>query len=103
MTKTYDAGTKVEGGFYFNLDDWTMTVAPAEGLELPGEPGARYARLPTPVLLVAAPVLSLGFVIFLPFIGLALFAKAGVDKAFEVAHALRHGHTAETADARRRA
>jgi hypothetical protein len=103
MTKTYNAGTKVEGGYYVNLDDWSMTVAPKEGLELPGEPGARYARLPTPVLLVAAPVLSLGFVIFLPFIGLVLFAKAGLDKGVEVAHALRHGPVAEPPEAHKRA
>jgi hypothetical protein len=103
MTRTYNAGNKVEGGFYFNLDDWTMTVAPREGLELPGEPGARYARLPMPVLLVAAPVLSLAFVVFLPFIGLVLFTKAGVDKGFEVAHALRHAPTGDTVEARKKA
>ena len=33
MTKTYNAGTRVEGGYYFNLDDWSMTsgVPPSTG------------------------------------------------------------------------
>ncbi len=79
MTKTYTAGTPVKGGFYLNRNDWTMFVAPAEGAVLPGEPGARYTALPTLVMLVAAPVLSLAFVVFLPFIGIALTAKAGLE------------------------
>jgi hypothetical protein len=81
MTKTYTAGTPVKGGFYLNREDWTMFVAPAEGGVLPGEPGARYAAFPTLVMLVAAPVLSLAFVVFLPFIGIALTVKAGLEYA----------------------
>lgn len=78
MTRTYNAGTAVKGGFYLNRADWTMFVAPAEGGVLPGDPGARYTAFPTIVMLVAAPVLSLAFVVFLPFIGIALVTKTGL-------------------------
>lgn len=87
--RTYTAGETVKGGFYLNRNDWTMRVAPAEGEVLPGDPGTRYIALPTVAMLVAAPVLSLAFVIFLPFIGLALATRALLEKAGIVATELR--------------
>ncbi len=42
------------------------------------------------MMLVAARVLSLAFVIFLSFIGLALMAKAVVDKAAILVHDAKH-------------
>jgi hypothetical protein len=80
MLKTFKGGEKVSGGFYINRADWTMRVAPREGEVLPGGESARYYAFPTVMLLVAAPLLSFTFVIFLPFIGLALLGKAAVDK-----------------------
>jgi hypothetical protein len=81
MLKTFKGGDTVTGGFYFNRTDWTMRVAPGEGEVLPGGADARYYAFPTLMLLVAAPLLSFAFVIFLPFIGLALLVKVAIDKA----------------------
>jgi hypothetical protein len=80
MLKTFKGGEKVRGGFYVNRADWTMRVAPREGEVLPGGEDTRYYAFPAVMMLVAAPLLSFAFVIFLPFIGLALLGKAGIDK-----------------------
>jgi hypothetical protein len=95
MTKTYTAGNAVKGGFYLNRQDWTMFVAPAEGAVLPGEPGATYAAFPTLVMLLAAPVLSLAFVVFLPFIGIALTARAGLTWMGRAVAGVRRAEKAE--------
>jgi hypothetical protein len=84
MLKTFKGGDRVAGGFYVNRAEWTMRVAPREGEVLPGGEDARYYAFPTLMLLVAAPLLSFAFVIFLPFIGLALLVKAGIDKGAAV-------------------
>ncbi|MGE3277789.1 MAG: hypothetical protein AB7O67_21960 [Vicinamibacterales bacterium] len=97
MLRTYTAGDEVKGGFYLNRDEWTMRVAPAEGETLPGEPGTRYIALPTLAVLVAAPVLSLAFVIFLPLIGLVLMARAFADKMGLVAEETREARPADEA------
>lgn len=72
---TYKAGENAKNGYYFNRDEWTMVVAPPEGVVLPGHEGERYVKLPTVALLVAAPILGLAFVVFMPFVGLALLGK----------------------------
>jgi hypothetical protein len=90
MLRTFKGGDRVTGGFYFNRADWTMRVAPREGEVLPGGEDARYYAFPTLMLLVAAPLLSFAFVIFLPFIGLALLVKAGVDKGAIMWHEAKH-------------
>jgi len=87
--RTYTTPTRVKGGFYLNREDWTMFVAPTEGAALPGTPGARHYRFPTVAMLVAAPVLSLAFVVFLPFIGIAMVTKAGVDRTARALGAAR--------------
>jgi hypothetical protein len=97
--RTYTTPTRVKGGFYLNRDDWTMFVAPAEGAELPGNPGARHLRFPTVAMLVAAPVLSMAFVVFLPFIGIAMVARAGVDAAARALTTARAARRAEEAKA----
>lgn len=84
MLKTLNGGQVAKSGFYFNLADWTMHVAPKQGEVLPGAETTRYLALPTAMILVAAPVISLAFVIFLPFIGLALLVKAAIDKALSL-------------------
>jgi len=92
MLKTFKGGETVKGGFYFNRADWTMRVAPPEGEVLPGDENVRYNAFPTWMLLIAAPLLSFAFVIFLPFIGVALLVKAGVDKG---ANVMQEARTAE--------
>lgn len=71
MTR-YEGGTRVKGGYYFNLKNWEIkNVAGAEG-ELPGSNADKFLHAPTPVLLVAAPVIGAAFAMFLPFIGFAM-------------------------------
>jgi hypothetical protein len=73
-------GNKVGGGFYLNRKTWDLvTVNGKKGL-LPGEVDDRYLKVPTLAMLVAAPVLGATLVVFLPFVGFALFAVAGLRK-----------------------
>jgi hypothetical protein len=65
-------------------------VVPRDGEVLPEGNEARYWALPIAMMLVAAPVLSFAFVIFLPFIGLALMAKAVVDRAAVLLREAKH-------------
>ena len=62
---------------------------------LPGVVEDRYLKVPTLAMLAAAPVLGATLVVFLPFIGFALFAVAGfrkvagLDKAAKAAEPAR--------------
>jgi hypothetical protein len=72
----YTGNTKVNGGYYFCPRTWNVNVVPSEGGTLPGPAGARYIKVPFPLLFLVVPVIGLAFLIFLPFIGFALFAWA---------------------------
>ena len=78
--KRYLGGTKVEGGYYWNLKTWEIVTVTEETGTLPGGAGERYLHAPLPVLFVAAPVMGAAFAIFLPFIGFAmpLYAARGM-------------------------
>ncbi len=70
--KRYAAGTKVEPGYYLSTSHWAFanvgpTVAP-----LAGEAGEQFVKVPFALALLLAPVAGLLFVMFLPFIGVAL-------------------------------
>ncbi|MDP1827837.1 MAG: hypothetical protein Q8L48_31475 [Archangium sp.] len=73
MTR-YESRTQVGGGYYFNTTSWSLHAVDGERGELPGEMGTRWVRLPTVVMIAAAAVFSLAFVLFLPVVGLGLFA-----------------------------
>jgi len=105
MTR-HHAGDTVRGGYYWNLAAWEPTfVEGREGI-LPGDPHATFARLPALLLLGAAPILGGLLVVFLPFIGIALFVQhvgraaieAGTHAVERVAPARKprvaFGHTA---------
>jgi hypothetical protein len=72
----YTGGMKVSGGYYWNARGWQVEVVPQEGGKLPGAATARYLRVPFPLLFVVVPVMGALFLVFLPFIGFALFAYA---------------------------
>jgi hypothetical protein len=78
--KRYNGGTKVGGGYYFNLKSWE--VANIEGKEgtLPGEAKDTFLHAPLPVLFVVAPVLGIGFAMFLPLIGFVMPVYALVKR-----------------------
>jgi hypothetical protein len=74
MTR-YAGGTKVSGGYYWNARGWNVEVVPQEGGTLPAG-GARYVKIPFPLLFVVVPVMGLLFLVFLPLVGFGLLAYA---------------------------
>lgn len=80
----------VKGGFYFDPKSWDfVTVNGKTGL-LPSK--GSYVKVPASLMLLAAPALGAALVIFLPFIGIALFLKAALQEAvFRSEHLYRIG------------
>jgi hypothetical protein len=73
-------GMQVSGGYYWNPRSWEVEVVPSEGGRLKGPEGAKYVKVPFPALFVIVPLLGALFLMFLPFIGFALFGYAIVKK-----------------------
>jgi hypothetical protein len=76
----YTGGEKVGGGYYWNTRSWEVEVVGNEGGRLRDPDGARYVKVPFPALFVIVPLLGALFLMFLPFIGFALFAYAIAKK-----------------------
>lgn len=76
----YTGGSEVKAGYYWSPRSWKVEVVPPEGGRLPGPGGARYVKVPFPLLLVIVPVLGAMFLVFLPLIGFGLFAHAIVRR-----------------------
>jgi hypothetical protein len=74
MTR-HHAGDTVRGGYYWNIAGWDATFVEGKEGALPGDAQATYVRVPALLLLGAAPVLGGLLVVFLPFIGIALFVQ----------------------------
>ena len=72
----YTGGNKVSGGYYWNVRGWSVEVVGEEGGTLPGDASARYVRVPFPLLFVLVPLMGGIFLVFLPFIGFAMFVYA---------------------------
>ena len=85
MTKL-NAGTPVKSGYYFNLQNWTIHPMETDGEMLPGEANEQWIPLSLPLALAAAPVLGAGFLMFMPFIGFYLTAKALANPVVAVFH-----------------
>jgi hypothetical protein len=79
MTR-YTGGMKVSGGYYWNTRSWEVETVPSEGGRLRATDGARYVKVPFPALFLIVPLLGALFLMFLPFIGFALFAYAVARK-----------------------
>lgn len=79
MAKTYAGGTAVKSGYYADAKSFAFANIATDGLALPGGPERRYFRVPTLVVLVAAPALGGLFVVALPFIGFGVVARAVVN------------------------
>jgi hypothetical protein len=67
----YHGGDKVAGGFYLNRRTWAIAVVNREGV-LAGGLEDEYAKIPTLLALVVAPLAGAAFAMFLPFIGIAM-------------------------------
>lgn len=96
--RQHRGGEHVEPGLYFNLRELSFKSVD-EASPLPGLPTDLYRRVPTLLLLVVGPVLGLVYVVFLPFIGVAMVTwliavKAGhfaSEAGRQVARVLRPG------------
>jgi len=71
----YTGGNRVPGGYYWNPRHWSITPVTDEGGSLPGTSADRYVRISWVTALLLAPVLGGLFVVFLPFIGFAMFFR----------------------------
>jgi len=75
MATTYESGSKVNGGYYFNAARWHVEPIANDGDRLP-EGNGRWMKVPTAAALLLVPILGATFLMFLPFIGFALLAQA---------------------------
>jgi hypothetical protein len=88
-------GKMVDGGFYLNRKTWNLvTVNGKRGL-LPTNDA--HTKIPALAMLAAGPLLGATLVVFLPFVGIALFAAAGLRKVMGLEKAVK---TAEPREAR---
>jgi len=76
----HKGGDVVKGGFYWNQATWHLENVEGKSGGLPGDENARYARVPTLLLFVLAPLMGALFVVFLPFIGFALLVGMLIAK-----------------------
>jgi hypothetical protein len=88
---TYNGNSKVKSGYYFSTSSFGVEVIGEDGGTLPGPATTRYVSVPFPLLFVVVPVVGLGFLMFLPFIGFGLLGTAIVRRAT--------GHVSKGADA----
>lgn len=80
---TYTGTQQVDPGLYMNLRKFAITSV-EQREALPGAVTDTYYHVPMLLMLAAAPVLGLAFVIFLPFIGFAMVAYLLGSKAVEL-------------------
>lgn len=75
--RRYRGGERVTHGIYLDLTSADLFQSPVEEAVLPGESDKKYVQVPAPVALVAAPLMGLVYILFLPVLGIAgLFAFA---------------------------
>ena len=76
--KTINGGSAVQGGYYLSKSNWEIFPIEKDGQKLPGAASEHYVKVNTATALLVMPVLGGLMVVFLPFIGLFLTAKAAV-------------------------
>jgi hypothetical protein len=85
MANTFEGGAAVRSGYYYNAARWAVEPIAKDGDRLPEGEGT-WMRVPTVVALGAVPLVGLGFLMALPFIGFALTAKALATPAIRLFH-----------------
>lgn len=68
--KTYRSGERINPGIYWSLASGEFFQSSAPDTMLPGSGNQRYIRLPGPLVLLMGPLFGLGYVIFLPLVGI---------------------------------
>jgi hypothetical protein len=84
--KTINGGSAVPGGYYLSRSSWEVFPIAHDGERLPGKPSEHYVKVPTAAALMLMPMLGGLMVVFLPFIGLYLTAKAAIGPATNMFH-----------------
>ena len=79
--RRFEGGSKVKGGFYFNQKSWDLVTVSGKTGVLPGTAADLHLKIPVLLMLLGAPVLGATLVMFLPFVGIALFLQAMFKKA----------------------
>jgi K+-transporting ATPase c subunit len=84
-------GSKAKAGIYWSKGSWDLVTLSGKGGVLPGGTDTRYVRIPVLAMIVFAPLMGASYVVFLPFIGFAMFGdflakKAGVGIQNGVTH-----------------
>jgi hypothetical protein len=79
--KKFEGGSRVKGGFYFNQKSWDLVTVSGKTGVLPGTSSDLHLKVPVFFMLLGAPVLGATLVMFLPFVGIALFTQAMFRKA----------------------
>jgi hypothetical protein len=75
---TISGGSAVPGGYYLSRSNWEIFPVARDGERLPGPVSEHYVKVNTAAALLIMPVLGGLMVVFLPFIGLYLAAKAAL-------------------------
>jgi hypothetical protein len=82
--KTINGGSAVQGGYYLSKSNWEIFPIEKDGQKLPGAASEHFVKLNTAAALMLMPVLGGLMVVFLPFIGLYLAAKAAMSPVGKV-------------------
>jgi hypothetical protein len=75
MATTYESGSAVLSGYYFNPTAWHVEPVAHDGGRLPAGPGS-WLRIPTAASLLLVPVLGASFLVFLPLVGFLVALQA---------------------------
>lgn len=78
--KRFEGGSKVKGGFYFNQKSWDLETVSGKSGVLSGSAADLYLKLPVFLMLLGAPIFGATLVMFLPFVGIALFLHAAAKR-----------------------
>jgi len=81
--KKFDGNSKVRGGFYFHRKSWDLVTVSGKAGVLPGTTSDQYLKVPLVLMLLGAPVFGATLVMFLPFVGIALFVHAIAKKVLK--------------------
>jgi hypothetical protein len=89
---TYTGTQQAEAGLYFRTSKRFSVIHLDDAGPLPGTAADTYHRVPTLVALLTAPLAGLAFVVFIPFIGIAMALYLLGDLALQAArNALTEG------------
>jgi hypothetical protein len=80
MISRHVGGEVAKGGCYWSITAGEFLSVPKEGGTLPGGSNDRYIKAPLPVVLVAGPIMGLGFAMFLPLSGVLVLVPFLIGK-----------------------